>query len=89
VQGTLLEAHVDRFQPGPLRYRRVGPGGVITFGPATVHDVVNPGAELALSVHVYAPALTSMTFYDHAAGRVPVPRRVELVDPLVPGDHLA
>jgi hypothetical protein len=79
VRGALLEAHVDRFHPGPLRYRQVRRGGAITFGPATVHDVVNAGTEVALSVHVYSPALESMTFYDHGADRVPVPRHTELV----------
>ena len=79
VRGALLEAHVDRFYPGPRRYRRVRRGGAITFGPATVHDVVNVGTEVALSVHVYSPALESMTFYDHRAGRVPVPRHTEFV----------
>jgi hypothetical protein len=79
VRGTLLEAHVDRFYPGPLRYRQVRRGGAITFGPATVHDVVNAGTETALSVHVYSPTLDQMTFYDHQAGRVPVPRHTEIV----------
>jgi predicted metal-dependent enzyme (double-stranded beta helix superfamily) len=79
VRGALLEAHADRFYPGPLRYRQVRRGGAITFGPATVHDVVNMGTETALSVHVYSPTLETMTFYDHQADRVPVPRHTELV----------
>lgn len=29
-----------------------------------MHDVVNLGDEPALSIHVYAPRLVSMTFYD-------------------------
>jgi hypothetical protein len=79
VRGSLLEAHVDRFHPGPPRYRQVRAGGAIAFGPATVHDVVNAGTEVALSVHVYSPTLERMTFYAHESGRVPVPRHTELV----------
>jgi hypothetical protein len=30
-----------------------------------VHDLVNPAPTPALSVHVYAPRLTHMTYYDH------------------------
>jgi hypothetical protein len=77
VQGTLLEAQVDRVVAGPMHYHRVSRGGAITFGPATVHDVVNPTTEVAVSVHVYAPALTSMTFYDHRTDQLPVARRTE------------
>jgi hypothetical protein len=29
-----------------------------------VHDVTNEAGELALSLHVYSPALTTMTFFD-------------------------
>ena len=43
---------------------RVGEDESITFGADHVHDVVNLGDEPALSIHVYAPRLVSMTFYD-------------------------
>jgi hypothetical protein len=38
-------------------------GGSISFGGHHVHDIVNGGAVPAISVHVYAPRLTSMTYY--------------------------
>ncbi|WP_073258193.1 cysteine dioxygenase [Cryptosporangium aurantiacum] len=33
------------------------------FGPRHLHDVVNDGAEPAVSIHLYSPRLTSMTRY--------------------------
>ena len=36
----------------------------MVFGPEYVHDFVNGGPGPALSVHVYSPALRSMTYFD-------------------------
>ena len=41
-----------------------GAMGVVTRGQ--LHDVGNVGSAPALSVHVYSPPLTTMTFYDDA-----------------------
>jgi quercetin dioxygenase-like cupin family protein len=38
------------------------------FGSQHVHRVVNDGALPAISLHVYSPALTSMTRYDMVGG---------------------
>jgi hypothetical protein len=45
-----------------------------------VHDVVNAGDEPAVSVHVYAPPLVAMTFYE-VAGDAVRPVRTEAVPP--------
>ena len=65
VRGELEEASTNRVLRTPLARSRGGEGEVVTFGPEHVHDVVNPGDRPALSIHVYAPRLVSMTFYDH------------------------
>jgi quercetin dioxygenase-like cupin family protein len=64
VSGELLE--VRWFATGP-RERRIRPGGMIGIEPGVVHDVI-AGTRPSLSVHVYSPPLTAMSFYD-AAGR--------------------
>ena len=68
VSGELLEAFTDRDQPGPLRVQRLAPGDSVTVGPTRVHDVWNPTAETAVTVHVYSPPLSTMTFYEDRPG---------------------
>jgi hypothetical protein len=52
-----------------LRLRRhcLLPGEGKSFGPKYVHNVGNPKAEAAISVHAYSPPLTSMTFYSSSS----------------------
>jgi predicted metal-dependent enzyme (double-stranded beta helix superfamily) len=40
----------------------------VTFGRAHVHEIVNLGSRPAISVHVYAPRLTTMTYYQLSNG---------------------
>jgi predicted metal-dependent enzyme (double-stranded beta helix superfamily) len=40
----------------------------VTFGKAHVHEIVNLGRGPAISVHVYAPRLTTMTYYEFSNG---------------------
>src|SRR4051812_11379340 len=49
--------------PAALVHRTLTAGRVRAFGPDYVHDVTNNGAEPAVSLHVYAPALDSMRHY--------------------------
>jgi predicted metal-dependent enzyme (double-stranded beta helix superfamily) len=67
VEGTLTEV-VARTAPGRRRValsRRTLPAGTVRRVPGSrVHDVLNVGAGPATSIHVYAPALATMTFYD-------------------------
>jgi len=50
--------------------RVVTAGESVTFGPNYVHGLVNAGASVAVSVHVYSPRLTSMTYFDLVDGRL-------------------
>jgi predicted metal-dependent enzyme (double-stranded beta helix superfamily) len=55
----------------PQRRRSVldlGAGFTGVVAPGQLHDVGNASDSAALSIHVYSPPLTTMTFYD-AAGR--------------------
>ena len=64
IKGRLVETFV---RPGDdhLRQRRLRAGWVVGFGPEHIHDVTNGGTSQALSLHVYSPRLSTMTFYGH------------------------
>lgn len=67
VDGLLLESSWSG--TGAVR-RRLGPGGVRSFGPSYVHDVTSIGDHAALSVHVYSPELTAMRTYSTDTGEL-------------------
>jgi len=66
ISGALVEAVPWRDDAGRLTLVRheLQPGTTLGFGAGHVHDVTNESDEHALSLHVYSPALTSMTFYE-------------------------
>jgi Cysteine dioxygenase type I len=68
ITGALVEAVPSRDDSGRLSLIRheLQAGATLGFGAGHVHDVTNPSDGVALSLHVYSPALTSMTFYDVA-----------------------
>ncbi|MFC6023518.1 cysteine dioxygenase [Plantactinospora solaniradicis] len=57
---------------GGLRPRELGMGTGRRFGARHVHRVSNRGDQPAVSVHVYRPALRSMTRYHLEEGRLRV-----------------
>ena len=62
VRGRLVER-----EPGPLGYTERdarAPATRVAFAPERVHSVRNDTSRVALSVHTYSPALSSMTFFD-------------------------
>jgi predicted metal-dependent enzyme (double-stranded beta helix superfamily) len=66
VRGSLTE---DRWAGDRLRRRRLRAGRSVGFGRGHVHEVSNPAAEAAVSVHAYSPPLTEMSYYaTNAAG---------------------
>lgn len=67
VSGQLTESYLTP-GAGTLASRTVVEHDGIVFGRGHVHDVSNIGPHPAISVHVYAPALTSMTFFDLSGG---------------------
>jgi hypothetical protein len=80
MSGALSE---DRPVPRPsgtslVRARR-SVGETVAFGPGLVHDVHNVDLAPAVSLHVYSPPLTAMTYYDVAGNRL-TPRYTEPVD---------
>jgi hypothetical protein len=66
ISGALVEAVPWRDDNGRLTLIRheLRAGATLGFGADHVHDVTNESDEHALSLHVYSPALTSMTFYE-------------------------
>jgi predicted metal-dependent enzyme (double-stranded beta helix superfamily) len=76
VRGALQEL---RFTPGiatPQR-RDWRPGVSIELALGTCHEVRNTGVPVAYSIHVYAPRLEHMTFYDRGAAGELRPLRQE------------
>jgi mannose-6-phosphate isomerase-like protein (cupin superfamily) len=72
ASGELVETSITRGDGGPVRPATavVRTGESLVFGAEHVHDVVNAARAPALSVHVYAPRLTSMTFYEIVGARL-------------------
>jgi hypothetical protein len=66
LSGTLVETVPHRDEWGRLDLLRcdLQTGVTLRFDHGHVHDVLNEGPEPALSLHVYSPALTSMTHFD-------------------------
>ncbi len=73
VAGYLTEQIPAR---GALTSRGYGAGATRRFGSRHVHRVTNTGTVPAVSLHVYAPALTRMTRYDLTDGQLRI-RTVE------------
>lgn len=80
VDGTLVEAHSDLIGRAPLRRLLVGVGEGSEITATRVHRVWNPGPDRAVSVHVYSPPLSAMTFYDDRPGSFLEPLRTDLVE---------
>ena len=74
ISGVLVEAVPWRDDTGRLSLVRqeLQAGATLGFGAGHVHDVTNESDGHALSLHVYSPALTSMTFYEVAADQLVV-----------------
>ena len=74
ISGALVEAVPSRDDMGRLSLVRheLQAGATLGFGAGHVHDVTNESAHRALSLHVYSPALTSMTFYEVAGEKLMV-----------------
>lgn len=67
VAGSLVELVArPTVRPGVERLarHRIGAGTVRRVPPGRIHDVVNTGRFPATSIHVYGPALETMTFFD-------------------------
>jgi hypothetical protein len=86
--GELVESTVRPSTRGValIGNNRIQAGQHKRFGPGYIHDLSNDGDEQAVSVHVYGPRLTTMTYYElNRRGRLKVVR-TEDVEPLGPFD---
>jgi hypothetical protein len=81
ISGALVEAVPWRDDTGRLSlvHHELQAGATLGFGAGHVHDVTNGSDSHSLSLHVYSPALTSMTFYE-VAGEQLVVREVAWSD---------
>ena len=68
IEGVLSEFVPRRDSAGCLRLQRLElrAGTTHRLGGGHVHSVTNESDRHALSLHVYSPALSSMTFFDLA-----------------------
>jgi predicted metal-dependent enzyme (double-stranded beta helix superfamily) len=64
AQGRIQERTVAAGARPPVRHLTVAAGRIRPFGSHHVHDVVNPFAEPAISVHAYSPPLTAMRRFE-------------------------
>jgi hypothetical protein len=81
VEGELLETAGRLGVEGELHERRLTAGNALAFERGHVHWVVNPSPEIATSIHVYSPALTTMDFYETASDSSFRRLRTEAADP--------
>jgi predicted metal-dependent enzyme (double-stranded beta helix superfamily) len=63
VAGTLTEDTVTETSRGTLTVRSLGEGSGHRFDSHHIHRITNRSGQPAISVHVYGPALTTMTRY--------------------------
>jgi predicted metal-dependent enzyme (double-stranded beta helix superfamily) len=72
--GTLTEDTVTAPADGPARItaRELGEGAGRRFGTRHIHRITNRSSRPAVSIHVYGPALTTMTKYRLGAGALEV-----------------
>jgi hypothetical protein len=70
AEGALTETTVRSTDRGVavISTHRVAVGEHRRFGPHYVHDLTNDGDRPAISVHVYAPRLTTMHYYELEPG---------------------
>jgi hypothetical protein len=88
ARGSLIETRIRPTDHGvaTVESHHLGTGKSRTFGSHYVHDIVNVGPRHAVSVHVYGPKLTSMSYYQLSpTGRLQAVR-TETVDPVGPFD---
>lgn len=83
LSGVLEETRVEANGDALCKVTRralLAHGVPTSFSWHEIHDVTNPGPAPALSLHVYSPRLTTMTFYELLGGKVVACRREEVAD---------
>ena len=64
---TAVSGRIREYMASGREYD-VAAGSTRSFGARHIHDVYNPYAEPAVSVHAYSPPLTEMSYYTLASG---------------------
>jgi hypothetical protein len=72
LSGSLTEDTVTPGTPARITARELGEGGGRRFGTRHIHRITNRSTRPAISIHVYGPALTTMTRYRIGAGGLDV-----------------
>jgi predicted metal-dependent enzyme (double-stranded beta helix superfamily) len=92
VSGELMETTLSESAPRTVELvtTRLRAGSSVGVEPHRIHDMANQGVAPAISVHVYAPRLTAMTYYRVTDDRLEAHRtvRYHLDNPLHRGDAL-
>lgn len=78
VAGVVTEIRPD--SRGRLIPRKIPPGLTQVVAPGEIHDVRNEHVTPAVTIHAYAPRLTSMTYYRWDQGQVVQDRVVHASD---------
>ena len=81
VSGVLDERHLPARAAGGVATRRLGAGDSLSFNSAHVHAMYNSSDVFAMSVHVYSPPLSTMTFFEQGTGSQLLPLDSALVEP--------
>jgi len=68
LRGALVESYRENRDQPAWSTRRLARGATVNIPHDRVHDVANTGRRRAVSLHVYAPRLTTMTFYPPVPG---------------------
>ncbi len=86
--GSLTETSVRVTRPGPAVFgtHRIRAGQHRVFTAGDVHDLINDGGRETVSVHVYGPRLSAMTYYQVDGRGHLVVARSEAVAPVGPFD---
>jgi hypothetical protein len=63
LSGSLTEDTVTPGRPARITARELGEGAGRRFGTRHIHRITNRSTRPAISVHVYGPALSTMTRY--------------------------
>lgn len=79
VSGSLIEKRVSARNP-VVRERVLTAGNKFTFTADIIHDVTNAGTGPSMSVHVYSPPISTMTYYDVDGGLSPK-KTIECTNP--------
>jgi hypothetical protein len=72
LSGSLTEDTVVACTPVRITAREFGEGAGRRFGSRHIHRITNRSVRPAISIHVYAPALTTMSRYRIGASRLEV-----------------